>query len=71
MHHRNKPLQPEPNKRRPWWREPMMWLVVGGPLAVVLASLLSAVLAFRGADPIVVDRAGAASIRDTRPSAPR
>jgi hypothetical protein len=37
----------------PWWREPMMWLVVGGPLAVVLAAVFTAVVAVRGADPVV------------------
>lgn len=41
----------------PWWRHPMMWLVVGGPLAVVVAAILTAVIAIRGAD-IVVDANG-------------
>lgn len=41
------------NQQTPWWREPMMWLVVGGPLAVVVASLVTAVVAVRGADPVV------------------
>jgi uncharacterized protein len=34
----------------PWWRFPIMWLVVGGPLAVVLASFVTAWLAIDGAD---------------------
>ncbi|MEO7245403.1 MAG: hypothetical protein ABIX12_09685 [Rubrivivax sp.] len=38
---------------RPWWREPMMWLVVGGPLSVVVASLVTAVIAVRYADPVL------------------
>lgn len=38
---------------RPWWREPMLWLVLGGPLAVVLAALATAVIAVRGADPVL------------------
>lgn len=29
----------------PWWREPMMWLVVGGPSLVVLASFATLGLA--------------------------
>jgi uncharacterized protein len=37
----------------PWWRHPMMWLVVGGPLAVVVAALVTAVIAIRGADDIL------------------
>jgi hypothetical protein len=31
----------------------MMWLVVGGPLAVVLAAIATAVIAIRGADPVL------------------
>ena len=36
-----------------WWRVGMMWLVLGGPALVVAASLATAVLAYRGADPVV------------------
>ena len=39
--------------RRVWWREPMMWLVVGGPATVVVAALATAVIAIRGADPVL------------------
>jgi uncharacterized protein len=41
------------NPPPPWWRLPIMWLVVGGPLAVVVASFVTAWLAIDGADPIV------------------
>jgi hypothetical protein len=37
----------------PWWRVGMVWLVVGGPLLVVVASLATAVVAYRGADPVL------------------
>lgn len=37
----------------PWWRHPFMWLVVGGPLAVVVAGTVTAVIAVRGADPVL------------------
>jgi hypothetical protein len=37
----------------PWWREPIMWLVVGGPAAVVLAGVATAAIAIRGADPVI------------------
>jgi uncharacterized protein len=33
------------------WREPMVWLVVAGPAAVVLASLATVALAVRHPDP--------------------
>lgn len=39
----------------PWWRFGMVWLVVGGPAIVVVASLGTAVVAYRGADEVLVD----------------
>jgi hypothetical protein len=44
----------------PWWRVGMVWLVVGGPLAVVIAATATAVIAIRGADPVVTVRGIAA-----------
>ncbi len=38
---------------RPWWRYGMVWMVIGGPLAVVVAGIATAVIAFRGADSVV------------------
>jgi hypothetical protein len=40
-------------KSTAWWRVGVVWLVVGGPLAVVLAASLTAVIAFRGALAVV------------------
>ena len=54
-----KPPRPTIPTNRPWWREPMLWLVLGGPASVVLASLVTAVIAWRGADPVVIESAGA------------
>jgi uncharacterized protein len=42
-------LQP----RLPWWRVKTMWLVLGGPLAVVVAGTLTALIAVGGADAVV------------------
>ncbi|GAP33697.1 hypothetical protein ABXN37_00765 [Piscinibacter sakaiensis] len=39
----------------PWWRVPMVWVVLSGPLAVVVASLVTAVVAWRHIDPVIVD----------------
>ncbi len=39
----------------PWWREPMLWLVVGGPAVVVVAAIATGVIAWRGADALVID----------------
>ena len=36
-----------------WWRVKMVWLVIAGPLAVVLAGVVTTVIAFQGADPVV------------------
>lgn len=45
---------PSPSASRArWWRQPMLWLVVGGPALVVVAATITAVIAFRGADPVV------------------
>lgn len=46
-----------PQAGTPWWRHPMMWLVVGGPAAVVVAGIVTAVIAVRGADPVLDTRA--------------
>ena len=40
----------------PWWRHGMMWLVVGGPATVVVAGIVTAVIAVNGADPVIDDR---------------
>ena len=32
---------------QPWWRYGMVWLVLGGPAAVVVASLVTGYIAFR------------------------
>lgn len=37
----------------PWWRSGMVWLVIGGPLAVVVASIATAVVAWTHIDPVV------------------
>ena len=39
----------------PWWRVGMVWLVLGGPAVVVVASLVTAVVAYRGADEVLVE----------------
>lgn len=40
---------------QPWWRFGHMWLVVGGPLAVVLASFVTIYLAITRPDPVYTD----------------
>ena len=45
----------EPHTEPPdrWWRYGIMWLVIGGPAAVVVASLATGFIALQGADPII------------------
>jgi negative regulator of sigma E activity len=44
-------LQPTSSERNPWWRNPMVWLVISGPLAVVLACVVTAVFIVKHPDP--------------------
>jgi hypothetical protein len=37
----------------PWWRVGTVWLVIGGPLAVVVAGVATAMIAWSGADDIL------------------
>jgi hypothetical protein len=40
-------------QQQPWWRHGMLWLIIGGPLAVVLASLVTAAIAVSGAEEVL------------------
>lgn len=42
---------------RVWWREPMMWLVLGGPLAVIVAGFATLAIAITHPDPVLDTRA--------------
>ena len=50
----------EPTPRTSAWREPMVWLVVSGPVAVILASIVTVTLAIRHPDPPLQRAAGSA-----------
>jgi uncharacterized protein len=52
----NQDLQP----KLPWWRVKTMWLVLGGPAAVVVAGIATTVIAIGGADPVVAAPSGSA-----------
>lgn len=43
---------------RRWWREPMMWLVLGLPLSAVLAGTATLIIAVQRPDPVVAAQAG-------------
>ncbi len=40
----------------PWYRYPLVWLVIAGPFIVVIAAIYSASIAYRGADLLVQDQ---------------
>ena len=37
----------------PWWKYGHVWLVLSGPAVVVVAGIVTAVIAINGADPVV------------------
>lgn len=39
----------------PWWKYGLVWMVIAGPLVVVVAAVFTAVLAFNSNDVIVSD----------------
>lgn len=41
----------------PWWRHGMVWLVVAGPLVVVVASVATLLIALAHPDPVLPARA--------------
>ena len=48
----------------PWWKQPMCWVVIGGPASVVVASLATAVIAWKHIDPIIQeDRSGKSAVQ--------
>jgi hypothetical protein len=47
--------QQDSTNPRPWWRFGHMWMVVGGPLIVVVASFFTLYLAIHTPDPVYSD----------------
>jgi hypothetical protein len=48
-----KTFSPDAGPHVPWWRIRMVWLVLGGPAAVVVAGIATAWIAIAGADTLV------------------
>ncbi|MDE2442576.1 MAG: nitrogen fixation protein FixH [Betaproteobacteria bacterium] len=40
--------------QRPWWTYGMVWMVISGPLSVVIAALISGYVAWHGQDPVLL-----------------
>lgn len=45
----------------PWWRYKMVWLVISGPAAVVVAGVATMVLALTHIDPVLDEPSSAAA----------
>lgn len=61
-------MTPDPQQPQPWWRHGHLWLVVAGPAIVVVASIVTAVVAALGADQVVDEAAWRrSSLQQQRP----
>jgi hypothetical protein len=40
---------------QPWWRYGHVWLVISGPLLVVIAAFVTAFIAVRNPDPVIAE----------------
>lgn len=50
-----RPAQWKEPSSGPWWKYGHMWMVVGGPLIVVVAGFVTLYLAIRTPDPVYTD----------------
>jgi uncharacterized protein len=57
-------LSATPAAPEPWWRVGFVWLVVGGPLTVVVAALVTAAIAVAGAEEVLTDAPAGVSRTD-------
>ena len=44
---------PTPTPTVAWWRLPIVWMVIGGPALVVVASFVTLALAIQNPDPVL------------------
>jgi hypothetical protein len=45
----------------PWWRHAMVWVVIAGPLAVLVAGFVTLGIAWLHVDPVITDNTGASA----------
>ncbi|TFY96537.1 FixH family protein [Ramlibacter rhizophilus] len=46
---------PESRSAAPWWHHGHVWLVIAGPVTVILAGIATVVIAVRQPDPLVAE----------------
>lgn len=54
---------------RPWWQHGHVWLLISGPALVVVAGLVTAVIAIRGADTVIGSESPQQTARITQQAA--
>lgn len=40
---------------KPWWKYPHVWLIIAGPVAVIIAGFITLAIAVRVPDPVVAE----------------
>jgi uncharacterized protein len=69
-----KPSEPLEHEVRPWWKEFYVWMVIAGPVSVILACIVTAFFILRGPDAVVSEdyyREGIAlgvEVKDAKPA---
>jgi hypothetical protein len=46
-------MSEQSSQNQPWWRHGYVWLIIAGPALVVVAAVVTAVIAIRGQDPVI------------------
>jgi hypothetical protein len=46
-------MSTQPTSSSPWWKHGFVWLIIAGPVAVVLAGIATITIAVQRADPVV------------------
>jgi hypothetical protein len=47
-------ILPQP-PAKPWYREPWPWLLMAGPALVIVAGVITSIIAFRGSDGLIAE----------------
>jgi len=64
----DKPQDAATTPPAPWWHEPTMWLVVGGPTVVVFACMATLALALIYPDPVLEEKSAASTTAAQQPA---
>jgi uncharacterized protein len=52
---------PQPQSSKPWWKFPIVWMVIAGPAFVVVAGVVTVMLALGNPDPVLETSRSASS----------